>query len=110
MTPPGLAWLKLFCDSTGLALDQPISTDVHPSVNPLVYTVSVRWPEPIPMKQAVQVWNIFQKWAGKNGTMPSGRVEMEEVVQPFTKEDMVKGFRTDAHLRERLGHPKIKHP
>jgi len=110
MTPPGLAWLRSFCDSTGLALDQSIVADAESTVNALVYTVSVKWPEPIPMNQAVQVWNLFQKWAGKNRTTLSGRVELMETTHPLSKQTFVKGFTTDAHLRERLGHPKNESP
>ena len=110
MTPPGLAWLRSFCDSTGLALDQPILTDVQSSVNPLVYTISVKWSEPVPMNQAIQVWNLFQKWAGKNRTVLSGRVTMDEVTHPLSKQTFVRGLTTDAHLRERLGPPKNDSP
>jgi hypothetical protein len=62
------------------------------------------------MPIAVQVWNLFQKWAGKNQSTPSGRVEMEEVLHPLSKQIFVKGFSTDVFLRERLGHPKNEHP
>lgn len=110
MTPPGLAWLDSFCGSTGTALDQGMLAETNSTVNQLVYKVRIKWSEPITMPQAIQVWNLFQKWAGKNQSTPSGRVEMEEVAHPLSKQTFVKGFSTDVHLRERLGHPKNEHP
>ena len=109
MAPPGLAWLDPFCRSTGIALDQRIVSDIYTTVNPLVYTARVYWREPISVEQMVRVWNLFQKWAAKNGATPSGRVELEEVIV-FTKEKRILGFKTEVHLRERLGHPKNDHP
>jgi hypothetical protein len=87
-----------------------MTVETKSTVNALVYTVAVRWGEPIPTQQAVMVWNLFQKWAGKNGTTLSGRVSFLIENHPLSKKELLKGFETEAHLRERLGHPKNKHP
>lgn len=106
MAPPGLAWLRLFSASTGMALDQAIVHEVKSTVNPLIYTVTTKWAEPITVGQAVQVWNLFQKWAAANESTPSGRVVFDEVRHPLTNEALIRGLTVDVHLRERLGHPK----
>lgn len=108
MTPPSLAWLTSFCSSTGAALDQRMVADTKATVNALVYTVSVSWGEQISTKSALMVWNLFQKWAAKNQTTPSGRVNFEE--HQVLGETKVVGFSVDVHLRERLGHPRDGHP
>lgn len=108
--PPGLAWLSSFGLSTGAALDQPIVTEVYPSVNPLTYAITCRWHDPVTVAHAVMVWNLFQKWAAKNKTTPSGRVDFNTAPHPITGNDGVRGFRTEVHIRERLGHPKDRHP
>lgn len=111
MIPPGLAWLPLFSASTGLALDQHITTEARGTVNQLVYIVTVRWAEPISKKNAVLVWNLFQKWAGKNGATPEGSVEMFWFSSPAqVGEEKGTGFEAKLHIRERLGLPKTAHP
>lgn len=109
MAPPGLAWLDAFSRSTGAALSQRIVTDVYSSVNPLVYSTRVYWRVPISVDQMLLVWNLFQKWAGRNQTTPSGRLDIEKVILP-SGEERILGFKTDVHLRERLGLPKNEHP
>jgi len=108
MRPPGLAWLTSFCDSIGTAMGQTIVSDVKNSVNPLVYTTSVSWRDPVKMDSAVQVWNLFQKWAAANRCTPSGRVTFQQ----FEKlgATLVLGLSVEVHLRERLGHPQDRHP
>lgn len=110
MSPPGLAWLESFRHSTGAALDQGIITRVHPSVNPLVYRVRVDLQEPVKPETGLQIWNLFQQWAAKNGCTPSGRVEMREVPHPASGESFSFGFSVDVHLKERLGFPKDEYP
>jgi hypothetical protein len=110
MAPPGLAWLNSFSISTGAALDQGIVAEVYSTVNPLVYTVRVRWPESISMKNAVMVWNLLQKWAAANKTTPDGRVDFVQEIITTTREVRIRGFSVDIHIRERLGHPKNEYP
>lgn len=110
MTPPGLAWLKAFCSSTGTALDQGIVADAKNTVNPLVYTVYISWKTPIVMKSAVMVWNLFQKWAAANKTTTGGRTTFVKERNIATKVDACVGLIIEVHLRERLGPPKDKHP
>ena len=109
MTPPGLAWLNSFCLSTGAALDQRMVADVKKSVNPLVYTVSVRWPDPIVMRSAVMVWNLFQKWAARNKSTPQGNVEFDEV-RTLAAQPLIRGMLVTVHLRDRLGLPRDDPP
>jgi hypothetical protein len=110
MVPPGLAWLRLFSASTGLALDQGMVAEVFKTVNQLTYKVFIKWTEPIPMAHALQVWNLFQKWASTNNSTPSGRVEFQEYPDPLRKGVGIKGFVVEVHIRERLGHPKLNSP
>jgi hypothetical protein len=93
-----------------MALDQGMTPQVHKSVNPLVYKVAVIWHEPVPNQHALQVWNLFQKWAAANMSVPSGRVEFDHAPHPIRNEVFVKGFSVEVHLRERLGHPKDSSP
>lgn len=109
MVPPGLAWINSFALSTGLALDQRIATSVQSTVNPLVYTISMRWGEPISTKSALLVWNLFQKWAARNKTTPQGDVGVEEVRTP-ANQSLVQGLLVKVHLRERLGLPRDEWP
>ena len=84
--------------------------EVYPTVNPLVYRVRVKWSQPVSVKNSVMVWNLFQKWAGRNGTTPSGRVQFAEDPHPATGEMFMRGFTVEVHIRERLGLPKNDHP
>lgn len=67
--------MKEFVASTSRALGQPINYDLRASVNPLVYTVRLRWQDPIPGKLRLGIWNLFQFWAHKNDAVPEGKVE-----------------------------------
>jgi hypothetical protein len=110
MTPPGLAWLQAFCASTGMALDQGMTSQVYNTVNRLVYKVAVTWSEPVPNNDALQVWNLFQKWATVNSSTPSGRVNFDHALHPVRNEVLARGFSVEVHLKERLGHPKDSSP
>jgi hypothetical protein len=110
MRPPGLAWLDSFCKSTELAMSQAIVAEVKGTVNPLTYIVKLRWHEPIAPETSNIVWNIFQKWAATNESIPSGRVEHDVAINPFSKEPLHLGMQMMVSLKERLGHPKDKNP
>ena len=110
MTPPGLAWLPNFCRSTGGALDQPIVAEVYKTVNALIYSVLIKWHDPVSPYSALLVWNLFQKWANKNSSTPSGRIEYNEAPSPITGKPRIAGFKVEVHLTERLGLPKDAHP
>jgi hypothetical protein len=108
--PPGLAWLAAFSDSTGLALGQTIAYEVVPTVNALTYKIQLSWREPVRINLAVQVWNLFQKWAAANGTSPQGQLETRFEVNPLVHSKRVENFTVTVRLRERLGHPKDSRP
>lgn len=101
--PPPLAWLDLFCSSTGTALDQPIQASVRPTVNPLVYAVYLKWASPVSNKLRNSVWNLFQIWAAKNDCVPQGKVDHGD--SEFNKELTV-----SVVVKQRLGLPKREQP
>jgi hypothetical protein len=108
--PPGLVWLTAFCESTGIALGQGIVSEVEKSVNQLTYTVTLSWREPVRVDLAMQVWNLFQKWATVNDTAPQGRLDITYEVNPLVFSRRVEKFSIIVRLRERLGHPKDERP
>jgi hypothetical protein len=110
MRPPGLAWIEGFCKSTGEAMGQPIVAEVRKTVNPLTYAVRLKWREPTLPGQSLLIWNLFQKWAAINESIPSGRIQYEEATSPYTNFVGHMGMRLEVSLKERLGHPKEKHP
>lgn len=91
-------------------MDQRLTCRTYSTVNPLVYKVRLDWSDPIKPTTAMQVWNLFQKWAGANESTPSGRVEWRNLPHPQSGEEFSFGFQVEVHLKERLGHPKNAHP
>jgi hypothetical protein len=67
--------LSEFAESTSRALGQQIIYDLRASVNPLVYTLRVKWQDPVNGKVKNDIWNLFQIWAHKNDAVPEGKVE-----------------------------------
>ena len=110
MAPPGLAWLQAYCISTGIALGQGIVSEVSTGVNQLTYRVKVSWREPVKMSLALQVWNLFQKWAGVNKTAPQGQLDFEYQKDFLASAPGVIGFTATVQLRERLGPPPDERP
>lgn len=105
MVPPPLAWIPSFCASTGFPLDQAMVAEVFPTVNPLTYKIRVRWGEPISSKSALLVWNLFQIWAARNGTVvENGKMTFD------VRGDDYYGMSVQAILRERLGLPRDECP
>lgn len=107
---PALAWLDSFCNSAGTALDQGMTAEVSRGVNQLTYVAKISWRSPISTKSALVVWNLFQKWAGRNKTGANARVDMHRVRHPVTGEERVLGFTVELFVRERLGLPKNDAP
>lgn len=97
--PPPLAWLRAFSDSTSRALDQRIIFELLPSVNPLVYKLRLRWPEPVNGKLKNGIWNLFQIWAWKNDCVPQGHVDTSNY-----------GMTIELIIKRRLGAPKEELP
>lgn len=73
-TPPSLVWVKQFGDSLGRALGIDIRVDVTPTVNPLLFNLTVYWAEYITPSRVKDIWNMIQIWAHKNDCIPYGRL------------------------------------
>lgn len=97
--PPPLAWLPSFCQSTGRALGQEVSFELHPDVNPLIYKVHVQWREPVSSAIYMGIWNLFQIWANKNDAIPQG----SPMRAPYSMSAALV-------VRRRLGMPRDAHP
>jgi hypothetical protein len=72
--PPPLAWVDSFVDSTSRALDQQIFYTLEPTVNPLVFTIRLRWEQGVSGKLVMGVWNLLQIWIHKNNCETYGKV------------------------------------
>lgn len=72
--PPPLSWLTEYTQSIERATGIPILLDLNRTVNPLVYEVTLSWAEEPSGAVALGAWNIFQMWANKNDSVPSGQV------------------------------------
>ena len=47
------------------------------TVNPLVYSIIMEFPEPLSSSEYQGLWNMFQIWASKNDCVPYGKVRRE---------------------------------
>lgn len=72
--PPPLAWLPSLADSMERALGFRVRVDLHPTVNPLVYTVKFFFEDSVPSKLSLKLWNLVQQYAVKNDCVPEGKV------------------------------------
>jgi hypothetical protein len=93
--PPPLRWFDSFAGSTGRALGQGISHSVQVSVNPLVYKVKLKWPEPVDGKIINGIWNLLQIWTVKNDCVTDGQVDTSSV-----------SLKATIIVKRRLGPPK----
>lgn len=71
------------------------------SVNPLVYTIKLRWPQAVSGKISMNIWNLFEIWAAKNDVVPQGKV-----LQEHEGKELLISLAT----KRRLGPPKIEEP
>ena len=97
--PPSLDWLDGFVESTSFALDSSISCRVNHTANPLVYNVELTFGEELSGERMLMVWNIFQKWAARNGAQPISRVARD-----------AKCAVVSLAVKSRSGIPKNDHP
>jgi len=73
--------------------------DVQPTVNPLVYKVTVTWPEKVAGSLSNQVWNLMQMWMTTNDCVQNGGVILTGT--SLTAQIIVK---------RRMGNPKNESP
>jgi len=73
--------------------------DVKPTVNPLVYTVSIKWVEDLPGSLVLKVWNLMQRWLTKNDCVPNGQA----TISPTS-------LTINVIVKRRLGNPKNESP
>ena len=96
---PALAWLTSFVHSLQGALGSSIAHNVTSTVNPLIFKVHLHFGEELGGDKMLHVWNLFQKYAHANGTIPSGKLEKEG-----------KKLTVQVVVRRVHGLPKDSHP
>jgi hypothetical protein len=94
-----LDWVPLFAKSVGFALDAGVGHEIERTANPLVYKVHVRFGDRVQGTQRLLVWNLMQKWASANGTVPVGKVDKGDFSMTVT-----------VALKNRLPWSKTNHP
>jgi hypothetical protein len=97
--PPPLAWLDGFIHSIGGALGQRVIYNVESTVNPLLFRAHIKFSEKVSGKNLMLVWNLFQMYAAKNGSVPKGKASESEY-----------SLTAEVVIKRRLGLPRKKHP
>ena len=76
-----------------------LTYELRASTTPLLFTLHVHWPEPLSPKLYMGVWNLFQIWAHKNGSVPQG----SPIHAPYSMSIALA-------TKRRLGVPRNDHP
>jgi hypothetical protein len=97
--PPSLQWVPRFARSVESAVGSGIRWELAKTVNPLVYTVRIGFNEQMSGKNVMHIWNLFQMFAASNDCVMKGK-----------KMDAGWNLIAEVGMKERLGHPKKKHP
>lgn len=97
--PNPLAWMTLYCDSISVALGTTVTCEVRQQTNPLIFKATFQFGDNLTGKESMLVWNLFQKFAHANESLPQGRVEREGQV-----------LTVQVGIKRLMGPPREKHP
>jgi hypothetical protein len=75
-----------------------VTYHLKPSVNPLVYTVVLKFSAPQDGKYTSQIWNLVQMYASRNDAVPEG------------VESSATEMKISIGMKRRLGPPKKNEP
>ena len=79
MNPSNLQWLPMFQESINTIFQSGVQVSSSPTVNPMVFTITIKVGRRIAPKSRLQVFNLFQKWAAVNECVLQGSVEGKRV-------------------------------
>lgn len=73
---PALAWVPSLASSLSRALGCAVEHETSSTVNPLMYTILLKFGQEQDGKTRMRIWNLIQLYMAKNDTFPQGSPDL----------------------------------